>query len=102
MQTLPVTGGSFTTTNILTNFINFCAPLVGIALIIFCLIQAFQIFKGSETASFKKMANGVIVLLFLLGIMYAAGSFETYGKTFQGLTNTIINEGAEDAGNIIG
>ena len=101
METLPITG-NFTTTNILHNFIDFCAPIVGIALIIFCLVQAFQIFRGSESASFKKMAVGVVVLLFLLGIMYAAGSFESYGRAFQSITDTIINEGVQDAGNIIG
>lgn len=102
MQILPVTGGGYITNNILTNFIDFCAPIVGIALIIFCVIQAFQIFRGAEGASVKKMVSGVVILLFLLGIMFAAGSFETYGKAFQNITDGIINQGAENANDIIG
>lgn len=97
-----VGSGNFITNNILTNVIDFAAPIVGIALIIFCVLQAFQIFKGSDTASVKKMVNGVIILLFLLGIMYAAGSFEVYGRAFQHITNNIIDKGAKDAGKIVG
>ena len=72
---------NFITNNILTNLINFCAPVVGIALVIFCLVQAFKIFTGNENA---------------------AGSFQAYGELFKGLTDTIINKGAGDAGDIIG
>ena len=102
MQNLPVTGGNFITNNILTNIIDFCAPVVGIALVIFCIFQAFQIFRGSETASVKKLVSGVVILLFLLGIMYAAGSFETYGRAFQNITDSIIEQGGEDASKIVG
>lgn len=103
-RTLPSTagGGGYLTNNILTNLINFLAPVVGIALVIFCVVQAFKIFRGDESGSVKKMICGVLLLLFLLGIMYAAGSFQTYGEAFQGLTDSIINQGAGDAGDIIG
>ena len=43
-----------------------------------------------------------LILLFIIGIMYAAGSFDTYGNFFKGLTDTIIQKGAGDAGEIIG
>lgn len=103
VRTLPSTaGGGFITNNILTNLISFLAPVVGIALVIFCVIQAFKIFRGDESGSVKKMIMGVVLLLFLLGVMYAAGSFETYGEAFRGLTDTIIEEGADNAGDILG
>jgi hypothetical protein len=93
---------NFITNNILTNLINFCAPVVGIALVIFCLVQAFKIFTGNENASVKKLVSGILILLFILGVMFAAGSFQAYGELFKGLTDTIINKGAGDAGDIIG
>ena len=92
----------FITNTILQNLINFLAPVVGIALVIFCAVQAFKIFSGSETGSVKKLITGVLILLFIIGIMFAAGSFETYGNFFKGLTDTIITEGAGDAGDILG
>lgn len=92
----------FTTNTILQNLINFLAPVVAIALVLFCVVQAFKIFSGDETGSVKKLVTGVLILLFIIGIMYAAGSFDTYGNFFKGLTDTIIQKGAGDAGEIIG
>ena len=92
----------FITNTILQNLINFLAPVVAIALVIFCVVQAFKIFSGSETGSVKKLITGVLILLFIIGIMFAAGSFETYGNLFKGLTNSVIEEGVGDAGNILG
>lgn len=102
MMMLPVTGGGYITNNILNNLINFLAPVVGIALVVFCVFQGFQIFKGSETASVKKLVLGVALLLFILGVMYAAGSFESYGNLFKGVTDSIIQQGGQDAGSIVG
>ncbi len=90
------------TNTILQNLINFLAPVVGIAIVIFCVIQAFKIFRGQEGGSVKSLLIGVGILLLILGIMFAAGSFETYGKLFQGITNTIIEQGGGDIGNIVG
>lgn len=99
---LPITEGQYITNTILTNLINFLAPVVGIALVIFCVFQGFKIFKGSEGASIKKLIIGVLVLLFIIGIMFAAGSFETYGKAFQGIADSVITSGSGDANNIVG
>lgn len=92
----------YITNTILQNLINFLAPVVAIALVVFCVVQAFKIFSGSESGSVKKLITGVLILLFIIGVMYAAGSFETYGKAFQGLTDTVITEGAGNAGDILG
>lgn len=93
---------TFVTNNILQNLIAFLAPVVGIALVVFCVFQAFKLMKGSEGGSVMKMIGGIVILLFLLGVMYAAGSFDTYGKAFQGLTDTAINQGTGDLGDIVG
>lgn len=95
-------GNTFITNTILKNLIDFLAPVVGIALVVFCVVQAFHIFKGSEGSSFKKLLSGVGVLLLILGIMYAAGSFDTYGKSFKNLTNSVITSGAGNATKIVG
>ena len=94
--------GGFITNNILTNLINFLAPVLGIALVIFCVVQGWQIFTGGNGSSVKKLISGVLVIFCLLGIMYAAGSFDSYGKLFQSVTDSIINKGSKDAGKIVG
>jgi hypothetical protein len=96
-----MSGTGFITNNILTNLINFLAPVVGICLVIFCVVQAVKIFSGSETGSVKKLIGGVLILLFIIGIMYAAGSFQAYGNLFKNLTDTIITDGAGDAEKIL-
>ena len=98
----PITGGGYITNTVLENLVGFCAPVVAIALVIFCVFQGFQIFRGADGSSVKKLVGGVILLLFILGIMYAAGSFDTYGNAFKGVTDSIINQGADDAGSIVG
>jgi len=91
----------FMTNSILTNLIAFLTPVVAIALVIFCVVQAVKIFSGSESGSFRKLITGTLTLLFIIGIMYIAGSFSTYGTLFQNLTNTALTQGAADAGTII-
>ena len=92
----------FITNIFLRNLINFLAPVVAIALVVFGVIQAFHIFKGDEKASVKKLICGVLILLFILGIMYAAGSFQTYGEAFKGLTDKAITSTSDDASTIMG
>lgn len=87
---------------ILNNLITFLAPLIGIAIVVFCVIQGFKLLKGQQGGSIKSLLTGVGVLLLILGIMYAAGSFDTYGKLFKGTTDKIITEVGNDAGNIVG
>lgn len=98
---LPVTEGYITNT-ILTNIINFLAPVVGIAMVIFCVIQAFKIFKGSEGASVKSLIIGIALLLFILGIMFAAGSFQTYGNIFKGVTDSAVQGVGNNAKEVLG
>lgn len=95
-------GTTYITNSVLTNLINFLAPVLGIALVVFCCVQGWKLFKGSETGSFKKLLGGVGTILLLLGIMYAAGSFETYGKFFKEITNNVIEKGSSNAKDITG
>ena len=100
--TVILASGGFITNNILTNLINFLAPVIGIALVIYCVIQGLKIATGNENASVKKMVSGVLIILFILGVMYAAGSFESYGKLFKNVSNTAIEKTAKDGNSIIG
>lgn len=86
----------YITNSVLENLINFLGPVVGIALIIFCVIEAFKILSGNAVGSVKNLITGTLILLFILGIMYTAGSFDTYGKFFQNITDNIITRGTED------
>lgn len=90
------------TETILQNLITFIAPCVAIALIVFCVINGFKLVNGAQGASFTKIAAGVITFFILLGIIYAAGSFETYGKLFQNVTGNVINELGNNADAIVG
>ena len=91
---------AFITNTLLTNIINFCAPIVGICLVVFVLMQGFKVYKGQ--AEVKGLVTGVLLILFILGIMYAAGSFETYGNAFKGVTDSAINSVGSDASSLIG
>lgn len=92
----------YITNTILQNLINFLAPIVAIALVIFCVFQGVQIIRGAEGASWGKFLGGVAFILIILGIMYAAGSFESYGNAFKGVADSVINSAAQDTGNIVG
>ena len=92
----------FITNTILQNLINFLAPLVAIFMVVFCVMQGIQIAKGGANGSVKTLVTGILLFLFVIGLMYAAGSFETYGKLFQSLADTLINQTQENAGNIVG
>ena len=96
---LPVT--AFITNTLLSNIINFLAPVVGIALVIFCLMQGIGIAKGNDNGGVKKLVTGVLLILFILGVMYAAGSFDTYGQAFKNVTDSAITSAGNDAGSLI-
>lgn len=102
MSIVVASGGEYMTNSILEHLINFCAPIVAIALVIFCVIQGFKIFKGGDGGTVKTLIVGVLILLFLLGIMYAAGSFDSYGSSFNDVVNSLINHTSDDAGSIVG
>ena len=89
------------TNNILQNLINFLAPVVGIAIVVFCVVQAWKLFRGQPGASVKNLLLGVLVLPLILGIMYAAGSFEAYGNLFKGVSDEAINQVGGEAGSIL-
>ena len=88
------------TDNILKNLIAFLAPIVAIALLIFLIVQAVKLVKGSST--FKTLICGALVFFFILGLMYACGSYNTYGQLFNSLTNKAITMGTNDLNGIIG
>ena len=92
----------YITNTILNNLINFLAPVVAIALVVFCVFQGVQIIRGAENASWGKFVGGVAFILIILGIMFAAGSFDSYGNAFKGVADSVINSGANDAGQIVG
>lgn len=103
----PDTGGGatsdgFITNSILTNLISFLAPVLGIALVIYSVIQGFKLFQGAQGASLGKLLGGIATILFLLGVMYAAGSFEAYGRLFQGVTDNVVNQFGDDTNNVLG
>lgn len=98
----PPPAKSFTTETILTNVIAFLSPVVGIAIVVFCVIQAFKLFKGAEGASVKKLLIGVGILFLLLGIMALAGSFDTIATLFKDVVNTAVSKGTGDATNMLG
>lgn len=92
---------NYLTNTILTNVIAFLAPVIGIAIVIFCVIQGFKLLKGQPGASIKSLLIGVGVLLLILGIMYVAGSFDTYGTLFKGATDNVIQNAGKDVENIV-
>lgn len=90
------------TETVLKQLINFLGPVVAIALIIYVVIKAFGIFKGNEGATFKSLIVGVLLIVFILGIMYGAGSFKTYGEVFQNFTTSAIEQVGNNATQIVG
>lgn len=88
---------------ILVNVINFLAPVVALGLVIFLVIQSWKLVRGNS-GTIKSLITGIIFFIFIIGVMFAAGSFRTYGNMFQGLfqkgvehierdVNSIINQG---------
>ena len=90
------------TKNILDNLVAFLAPIIGIAMIIFCIVQGFKIAKGDDNGSVKKLLMGIAFLLLIAGIMYSAKSIDEYGKLFKGTTDKVINQGGNDVKSIVG
>ena len=87
--------------NILSGLLAFLAPLVGVAMLVFCVIQGFKLAKGVEGASVKKLVGGVALFLFILGLMYLTGSYKTLGDLFKNFTDKAITGVANDGTNII-
>jgi type IV secretory pathway VirB2 component (pilin) len=90
----------FITNTILKNLINFLAPVGGIALLVFVVVQSVKLIRGE--GSLKKLLSGVGLILLCLGLMYAAGSFSTYGQIFSGAADKVIQQGGKDVGTMVG
>lgn len=93
-------GGSLTG-NVLNGLVAFLGPVVAIALVIFCVVQGFQIIKGNNGGSVGKLVMGIVLILFILGVMYLAKSWETYAEMFSGLTSDAMTQFNTDAGTIL-
>ena len=87
--------------NILNGLVAFLVPLVGVAMLIFCVIQGYKLLKGADGASAKKLIGGVVAFLFIVGLMYLTKSFPTLGKTFSSFTNKTITKTTKDGTGII-
>lgn len=96
--TLPQTGG-FITNTFLKNFIDAVAPIVAIFLVFFLVYMSIQAFRGNK--DWKGVAGGAIFFFVLLGLMYTAGSFKTYGKLFQVFVDNALNKVGENANNLL-
>ena len=95
-------GICMSTQGILNQIINFLLPVVGIALVIFCVVQAFKLFSGSASGSVKKLITGVVLLLAIAGIMVFAGTITEIRDSLSGLVSGGVNNLTEDVGTIIG
>lgn len=95
---LPVTGG-FITNTFLKNLIDALAPLVAIALVIFLVITSIAAWRGNK--DWKGVFLGALFFFVILGLMFAAGSFETYGKLFQVFVDNALNKAGENANNLL-
>lgn len=89
------------TGNVLNGLVAFLGPVVAIALVIFCVVQGFQIIKGNQGGSVGKLVAGVVLILFILGIMYLAKSWDTYATMFSDLTSGAMEQFENDAGTIL-
>lgn len=90
------------TQGILSQFVSFLTPLIGIAILIFCVVEGFKIFRGQEGASVKKLVSGLLVLVFIVGVMFATDSIGTWGRPLSDLFTTAVNKGGNSVMTIIG
>lgn len=77
-------------TNVLAEVITWCAAIGGIVLVIFLIKDIIGLAKGD--GSIAKVAVKVLCIFFIIGVMYAAGSFETFGKIFENLFEAVLTE----------
>lgn len=82
----------YTTEKILLNIIHFLAPIVALGLVIFLVIQSWKLVKGNSS-TVKSLITGIIFFIFIIGVMFAAGSFRTYGD----MVNDLVQRGVEYA-----
>jgi hypothetical protein len=94
--------GGYITNTILTNLIDFLAPLVALAMVVYAVVQGWKVLKGSEGASMKKLLTGIGVIVFMLGLMYAAGSFQAYAGGFKSVVESLLGSTSDNAGQIVG
>lgn len=102
MQVRYLATEGFITNTLLQNLISFLAPVAAIVLVAFCVVQAVGMIRGVDGNGVKKLVSGVLIILLLIGIMFAAGSFETYGQLFKDVTNTAVTQIGDNANNLLG
>lgn len=86
---------------ILENLVSLLAPVVGIVIILFCVLEGTKLLKGNENGSVKKLISGLVILFFLIGVMYATKSINTWGDLFQKSVNTAVNAVGDTADSIL-
>ena len=76
--------------NVLNELITWAAAIAMIVFVFFLIRDVIRIIRGESTI--LKVVINIICVLFLVGVMYAAESFETFGKTFKGFFEDVITE----------
>jgi len=89
----------FITNTVLQNLITFLAPVVAIGLVIFVVVMSIKKISGKSTV--KEIIGGALFFLLMLGLMYAAGSFQIYGNLFKNVVNGAITNVSGDANTIL-
>jgi len=76
--------------NVLNELITWAAAIAMIVFVFFLVRDIIKVIRGESTI--LKVGINIICVLFLVGVMYAAGSFETFGKIFKGFFENVVTE----------
>lgn len=74
----------------LETLIMWTAPIAMIVLIIFLIKDVKDVMSGQ--GAIGKIIVKIVCVLLLVGVMFAAGSFESFGKVFQGVVEDVVTE----------
>jgi hypothetical protein len=75
---------------ILTTVITWCGAIGMIVVVVFLVKDIGAVIKGEKSIS--SVLIKVLCVFVILGIMYAAGSFQTFGKIFQNIFSSVVTE----------
>ena len=78
-------------TKVLTTVISWVGAIAMIALVIFLIKDVIAIIKGE--GSIGKTLGKVVCVFLVLGIMFSAGSFQTFGNMFSTYFNGVVTSG---------
>ena len=100
-QAMPMSQAMANTSNTMTNFVKW-AGTIGAAIIAIILIysitkDSFEYIKGSGSASIFKIITKVIFLMFMIGIIVVAQSYQSW----MGQAADIANKGTNLVGDIV-